>query len=43
MFYSFKSYDFVDYLIRIMDKKFNLNLIEQYKKLSSSFKIIKKY
>ena len=43
MFYSFKSYDFVDYLIRIMDKKFNLNLIEQYRKLSSSFKIIKKY
>ena len=43
MFYSFKSYDFVDYLIRIMDKKFNLNLIEQYRKLSSSFKILKKY
>ena len=43
MFYSFKSYDFVDYLIRIMDKKFNLNLIEQYKKLHSSFKIVKNY
>ena len=43
MFYSFKSYDFVDYLIRIMDKKFNLNLIEQYRKLNSSFKILKKY
>ena len=43
MFYSFKSYDFVDYLIRIMDKKFNLNQIEQYRKLGSSFKILKKY
>ena len=43
MFYSFKSYDFVDYLIRIMDKKFNSNLIEQYRKLNSSFKILKKY
>ena len=43
MFYSFKSYDFVDYLIRIMDKKFNLNLIDQYRKLNSSFKILKKY
>ena len=43
MFYSFKSYDFVDYLIKIMDKKFNLNLIEKYRKLSSSFKIQKKY
>ena len=43
MFYSFKSYDFVDYLIRIMDKKFNLNLIEQYIELSSSFKILRNY
>jgi len=43
MFYSFKSYDLVDYLIRIMDKKFNLNLIEQYRKLNSSFKIVKRY
>ena len=43
MFYSFKSYDFVDYLIRIMDKKFNLNLIEQYRELSSSFKILRNY
>jgi hypothetical protein len=43
MFYSFKSYDFVDYLIRLMDKKFNLNLIEEYRKLSSSFEIVKRY
>ena len=43
MFYSFKSYDFVNYLIRIMDKKFNLNLIEQYRKLHPSFKLVKRY
>ena len=43
MFYSFKSYDFVNYLIRIMDKKFNLNLIEQYIELSPSFKILRNY
>ena len=43
MFYSFKSYDFVDYLISIMDKKFNTNFIEQYRLLGSSFKISKRY
>lgn len=43
MFYSFKSYDFVDYLISEMDKRFNSNFLEQYRKMSSSFKIIKKY
>ena len=43
MFYSFKSYDFVDYLINIMDKKFNTNFIEKYRSLSSSFKISKRY
>ena len=43
MFYSFKSYDFVDYLITLMDKKFNTNFIEKYRSLSSSFKISKRY
>ena len=43
MFYSFKSYDFVDYLISLMDKKFNTNFIEQYRLLNKSFKIIKRY
>ena len=43
MFYSFKSYDFVDYLIFEMDKRFNSNFLEQYRKMSSSFKILKKY
>ena len=43
MFYSFKSYDLVDYLINIMDKKFNTNYIEKYRSLSSSFKISKRY
>ena len=43
MFYSFKSYDFVDYLISEMDRRFNSNFLEQYRKMSSSFKILKKY
>jgi FkbM family methyltransferase len=43
MFYSFKSYDFVDYLISIMDKKFNTNFIEQYRLIGASFKISKRY
>ena len=43
MFYSFKSYDLVDYLINIMDKKFNTNYIEKYRSISSSFKISKRY
>ena len=43
MFYSFKSYDLVDYLISEMDKRFDSNFLEQYRKMSSSFKILKKY
>ena len=43
MFYSFKSYDFVDYLISEMDRRFNSNFLEQYRKMSSLFKILKKY
>ena len=43
MFYSFKSYDFVDYLITLMDKKFNTDFIEKYRLLSASFKISKRY
>ena len=43
MFYSFKSYDFVDYLINILDKKYNTNYIEKYRSLSALFKISKKY
>ena len=43
MFYSFKSYDLVDYLISEMDKRFDSNFLEQYRKMSTSFKILKKY
>jgi len=43
MFYSFKSYDFVDYLISLMDKNFNTKFIEEYRKLGTSFNISKKY
>lgn len=43
MFYSFKSYDFVDYLINILDKKYNTNYIEKYRSLSALFKISKRY
>ena len=43
MFYSFKSYDFVDYLITILDNKFNTSFIEKYRALHKDFKITKKY
>ena len=43
MFYSFKSYDFVDYLISLMDKKFGTNYIQEYREISKSLKILKKY
>ena len=43
MFYSFKSYDFVDYLITILDNKFKTSFIEKYRALHKDFKINKKY
>ena len=43
MFYSFKSYDFVDYLITILDDKFKTSFIEKYRALHKDFKINKKY
>ena len=43
MFYSYKSYDFVDYLIRLLDKKAKSNLIDDYRNLLKNIKIIKKY
>ena len=43
MFYSFKSYDFVDYLITILDDKFKTSFIEKYRALHKYFKITKKY
>ena len=43
MFYSYKSYDFVDYLIRLLDKKAKSNLIYDYRNLLKNTNIIKKY
>ena len=43
MFYSYKSYDFVDYLIRLLDKKAKSNLIYDYRNLLKNINIIKKY
>ena len=43
MFYCFKSYDFVDYLISKLDFLLNTNHITEYRSLIPSLKIIKKY
>ena len=43
IFYSFKSYDFVDYLITILDEKYDTSFIEKYRALHKDFKITKKY
>ena len=43
MFYSFKSYDFVDYLISVMDEKYGTNILDKYRLLNKNLKIVKKY
>ena len=43
MFYSFKSYDFVDYLISMMDEKYGTNILDKYRLLNKNLKIVKKY
>ena len=43
MFYSFKSYDFVDYLINKLDKISNSNFTKEYRNLISTLKLTKKY
>jgi len=43
MFYSFKSYDFVDYLISMMDEKYGTNILDKYRLLNKNLKIIKNY
>ncbi len=43
MYFAFKSYDFVDYLICILDKIQDTKHIEQYRKIMQQVKIIKKY
>jgi FkbM family methyltransferase len=43
MFYSYKSYDFVDYLISRLDKLLDTNHIENFRKLLPTLKMPKKY
>ena len=43
MFYSYKSYDFVDYLISHLDKISKTNYLNDYRKLCSTLKIQKRY
>ena len=44
MFFSFKSYDFVDHLISIMDEKFGTGYLQKYRILDKkNFKINKQY
>ena len=43
MFYCYKSYDFVDYLINKLDNLLGTNYIEDFRKFMPSIKITKKY
>ena len=43
LFYSFKSYDLVDYLIRQLDKNYNQNNIDKFREIFSKLKIQKIY
>ncbi len=43
LFYSFKSYDLVDYLVNQLDKKFNTNFIDKYRQLLSEVKLNRIY
>ena len=37
------SYDFADFLIRLLEKKENINIVEKYRDDVSKLKILKKY
>ena len=43
MHYSYNSYDFVDFLIRLLEKRENLKIVEKYRNDVSKLKILKKY
>ena len=43
LFHSFKSYDLVDYLVRLLDKKTNNKNIDKFRNILSKTKIEKKY
>ena len=43
MHYSYNSYDFVDFLIRLLEKKENIKIVEKYRNDVAKLKILKKY
>ena len=43
LFYSFKSYDLVDFLLKILDQKNNTKFVEKFRSILSKIKIVKKY
>ena len=43
LFHSFKSYDLVDYLVRLLDKKTNHKNIDKFRNILSKTNIQKKY
>tara|TARA_Y100000591_G_scaffold313930_1_gene319945 strand:- start:517 stop:807 length:291 start_codon:yes stop_codon:yes gene_type:complete len=43
MHYSYNSYDFADFLIRLLEKRENLKIVEKYRNDVAKLKILKKY
>ena len=43
LFYSFKSYDLVDYLLKILDERNGSKFVEKYRTILSKIKVVKKY
>ena len=43
LFYSFKSYDLVDYLLKVLDQKNGTKFVEKFRSILSQIKIVKKY
>ncbi len=43
MHYSYHSYDFADFLIRLLEKKENIKIVEKYRDDVAKLKILKKY
>ena len=43
LFYSFKSYDLVDYLLKVLDQKNGTKFVEKFRSILSKIKIVKKY
>ena len=43
MHYSYNSYDFADFLIRLLEKRENVEIVEKYRNDVAKLKILKKY